>query len=163
MAPVAAQSTGPRSASPIAYPTTLTAKVSVGVPVMARSGRTILGQARDLLDVGVDEVPGHPPGATDSVTDDVEGGRGVLPAEPGQSGPERQWWWEQAPESIVASPIPHPSPTTTISAIYVASLSKRRGMGWGRDRRFMAANPQANREAAARSATWPAGVPNGLK
>ena len=41
MAPMAAHSTGPRSASPIEYPTTLTAKVSVGVPVMARSGRTI--------------------------------------------------------------------------------------------------------------------------
>ena len=61
-----------------------------------------------------------------------------------------------------------PSPATIISAIDVDSassgpLSKRRGMGTGRDSRFMAANPQANREAAASSATCPAGVPKGLK
>ena len=36
-------------------------------------------------------------------------------------------------------------------------------MGTGRASRFMAANPQANSDAAASSATCPAGVPKGLK
>ena len=49
MAPMAAHSTGPSSASPVAYPTTFTAKVSVGVPVMARSGRTISARRGTFL------------------------------------------------------------------------------------------------------------------
>ena len=162
MAPMAAQSTGPSSASPIAVSDDLDGEGLGGGPGDGEVGQDDLGQARDLLDVGVDEVPGHPPGATDPVADDVEGGGRVLPTEPGQSGPERQRWWEQAPEQRGETDTESES-DDDISAIYVASLSKRRGMGWGRDRRFMAANPQANREAAARSATWPAGVPNGLK
>ena len=51
-----------------------------GSPGDGEVGQDDLGEAGDLLDVALDEVPDHPLGAGDPLSDDVEGGGRVLAA-----------------------------------------------------------------------------------
>ena len=80
-----------------------------------------------------------------------------------ESGPQGERRREQAPQHRGESDTEPESGDDDESHLLPTSLSKRRGMGWGRDSRFMAANPQANSPATASRAICPAGVPKGLK
>ena len=138
-----------------------------GSPGDGEVGQDDLGQAGDLLDVALDEVPRQAPGTGDPLADDVEGGGRVLAAQPGQRGSQRQRRREEAPqhggETDADAESGDDHQCHRRDSASRGPLSKRRGMGTGRASRFMAANPQANRDAAASSATCPAGVPKGLK